>query len=79
MAEATDQRGGTGGTITWELPTRGLPAVETRDLPEPRTLSKYVGASVTLTATAMGSGESIMGLAIFAFLVTVAFLLGLLT
>ncbi len=57
MAEVTDQRG---GANTWELPTRGLPAVETRDLPEPRRLGKYIGASVILTATAMGSGESIL-------------------
>ena len=58
MAEATDQRGG--ASNTWKLPSRGLPAVETRDLPEPRRLGKYIGASVIMSATAMGSGESIL-------------------
>src|SRR5918997_4569026 len=58
MAEATDQR--SGSTNTWELPSRGLPPVETRDLPEPRRLGKYIGASVIISATAMGSGELIL-------------------
>jgi hypothetical protein len=58
MAEVTDLPGK--GRESWDLPTRGLPAVETRDLPEPRSLAKYLGASVILTATAMGSGESII-------------------
>ena len=57
MAESMDQRG---ASSTWELPTKGLGAVETRDLPEPGRLVKYIGASVILTATAMGSGESII-------------------
>src|SRR3712207_1580907 len=48
------------GQIAPELPTKNLPGVEYRDLPEPRSLRKYVGASVILTATAMGSGELII-------------------
>jgi hypothetical protein len=58
MAELTDRP--RGGTNSWELPAKGLPAVKTRDLPEPRRLGKYIGASVILSATAMGSGESIL-------------------
>jgi Mn2+/Fe2+ NRAMP family transporter len=57
MAEAT---GGREGAIAPELPTKNLPGVEYRDLPEPESLRKYVGASVILTATAMGSGELII-------------------
>jgi hypothetical protein len=58
MAEVTDRP--RGGNNSWELPSKALPAVETRDLPEPRKLTAYIGASVILTATAMGSGESIL-------------------
>ncbi len=58
MAEVTDRPGS--GNNSWELPSKTLPAVETRELPEPRSLAKYVGASVIITATAMGSGESIL-------------------
>ncbi len=57
MTEVTDRAGG--GSNTWELPSRALPAVETRELPEPKKLTAYIGASVIITATAMGSGESI--------------------
>ncbi len=57
MAEATNQRD---GNLATELPTKYLPAVRYRDLPEPQGLRKYVGASVILTATALGSGELIL-------------------
>jgi hypothetical protein len=53
MAEATKQR----GEIASELPTKYLPGVEYRDLPEPQSLRTYLGASVILLATALGSGE----------------------
>jgi hypothetical protein len=53
MAEATEQR----GEIASELPTKYLPGVEYRDLPEPQPLRRYLGASVILLATALGSGE----------------------
>ncbi|MGH8868856.1 MAG: Nramp family divalent metal transporter [Actinomycetes bacterium] len=43
-----------------ELPSKYLPAVEYRDLPEPGGLRNYIGASVILTATALGSGELIL-------------------
>lgn len=59
MAEATDRPGG-GRRLATELPTKYLPAVEYRDLPEPRKLRNYLGASVILTATALGSGELIL-------------------
>ena len=57
MTEVTDRPG---GGNTWELPSKALPAVETRELPEPKKLTAYIGASVIITATAMGSGESIL-------------------
>jgi len=53
MAEATEQR----KEIAPELPTKYLPGVEYRDLPEPQSLRRYLGASVILLATALGSGE----------------------
>lgn len=46
--------------IASELPTKYLPGVEYRDLPEPLPLRKIVGASVVLLATALGSGELII-------------------
>ena len=48
------------GQIAPELPTKYLPGVEYRDLPEPLPLRKIVGASVVLLATALGSGELII-------------------
>jgi hypothetical protein len=56
MAEATERR----GELATELPSKYLPAVEYRDLPEPVPLGKIVGASVILLATALGSGELII-------------------
>jgi hypothetical protein len=53
MAEATEQR----RDWTTELPTKYLPAAEYRDLPDPKPLRAYIGASVILLATALGSGE----------------------
>ncbi len=53
MAETTKPR----TEIASELPTKYLPGVEYRDLPEPQSLRKYLGASVILLATALGSGE----------------------
>ncbi|MQA87325.1 MAG: hypothetical protein GEV03_22525 [Streptosporangiales bacterium] len=43
-----------------ELPSKYLPAVPYRDLPEPRRLRNYIGASVIITATALGSGELVL-------------------
>jgi hypothetical protein len=56
MAEATERQ----GELATELPTKYLPGVEYRDLPEPRALRNYLGASVILLATALGSGELIL-------------------
>lgn len=42
------------------LPTKYLPEAPPRDLPEPRRLRNYMGASVIITATALGSGELIL-------------------
>jgi hypothetical protein len=44
----------------FELPSHYLPAVETRDLPEPVPFKKVVGASVIILATAIGSGEFVL-------------------
>ncbi len=44
----------------FELPSRYLPAVETRDLPEPVPFRKVAGASVIILATAIGSGEFVL-------------------
>jgi hypothetical protein len=53
MAESSTQ-------LATELPSKHLPAVPYSDLPEPRRLRNYMGASVILTATALGSGELIL-------------------
>src|SRR5215212_3158863 len=44
----------------WNIPTRALPDLDYRDLPDPQPLRKYLGASVILLATALGSGELII-------------------
>jgi hypothetical protein len=44
----------------FDLPSRNLPAAETRDLPEPVPFRKVVGASVIILATAIGSGEFVL-------------------
>lgn len=41
----------------WNEPTKNLPPLEIRELPEPVPLGKILGASVILLATALGSGE----------------------
>ncbi|HET7481143.1 MAG TPA: Nramp family divalent metal transporter [Rubrobacteraceae bacterium] len=56
MAEATERR----GELATELPSKHLPGVQYRDMPEPLPLGKIVGASVVLLATALGSGELII-------------------
>jgi hypothetical protein len=53
MAESSTQ-------LATELPSKHLPAVPYSDLPEPRRLRNYLGASVILTATALGSGELVL-------------------
>ncbi|MDQ4116836.1 MAG: Nramp family divalent metal transporter [Actinomycetota bacterium] len=52
MAEST--------ATSTELPSRHLPPVHYADLPEPQGLRRYLGASVILTATALGSGELVL-------------------
>ncbi|MGH3326262.1 MAG: Nramp family divalent metal transporter [Streptomycetales bacterium] len=46
--------------LATELPSRHLPAVSYRDLPEPKPLKGILGASIILTATAIGSGEFVL-------------------
>lgn len=54
----TETAGSEQGKTT--LPSKYLPAVEFRDLPEPVRLRKITGASVIILATAIGSGEVIL-------------------
>src|SRR5688500_18680772 len=56
MAEATDQR----GSWTTELATKYLPSAKYEDLPDAQPLRAYLGASVILLATALGSGELLL-------------------
>src|ERR671911_1589108 len=56
MAETTERRDES-ATL---LPSKYLPQAKYRDLPEPRGLRKYIGASVIILATALGSGELIL-------------------
>ena len=56
MADATQPR----DEFATELPSKYLPAVKYRDLPEARSLRNYMGASVIILATALGSGELIL-------------------
>src|SRR5215218_2870668 len=58
MAETTTREATGDG---WNIPSKYLPGIEeNKDLPEPQPLRKYVGASVILLATALGSGELII-------------------
>ena len=57
MAEATNREGGSNG---WMLPSKHLLQRGVQDPPEPQPLRKYIGASVILLATALGSGELIL-------------------
>src|SRR5215218_5529274 len=58
MAETTAREATGDG---WNIPSKYLPAIdEYKDLPEPQPLRKYLGASVILLATALGSGELII-------------------
>jgi hypothetical protein len=56
MAETTERRDES-ATL---LPSKYLPQAKYRDLPEPRGLRNYMGASVIILATALGSGELIL-------------------
>ncbi len=56
MAETTRQE----GRFASEIPSKYLPPVEYRDLPEPVGLRKIIGASVIILATAVGSGEFVL-------------------
>jgi hypothetical protein len=57
MAETTAREATGDG---WNIPSKYLPDMEYRDLPDPRPLRAYLGASVILLATALGSGELIL-------------------
>jgi hypothetical protein len=58
MAETTAREATGDG---WNIPSKYLPGMEEyKDLPEPQPLRAYLGASVILLATALGSGELIL-------------------
>src|SRR5215211_1871777 len=57
MAETTAREAAGDG---WNIPSKYLPEPEYRELPDPQPLRAYVGASVILLATALGSGELII-------------------
>src|SRR5215217_1307736 len=58
MAETTAREATGDG---WNIPSKYLPAIdEYKDLPDPQPLRRYLGASVILLATALGSGELII-------------------
>src|ERR687895_2169571 len=59
MTEVTDQPRDDGNLAT-ELPSKWIPAVPYRDLPDAVPIWKIVGASAIISATAMGSGEFII-------------------
>ena len=58
MAETADRPGES--NLATELPSKHLPAVPYRDLPDAVAIWKIIGASAIITATAMGSGEFIV-------------------
>jgi hypothetical protein len=61
---ATSDAGGDTGHADpqagWNIPSGVLPPIGSQDLPEPLPLSKLLGASVVILATATGSGEFII-------------------
>lgn len=48
------------GAVATEIPSRNLPAVTYRDLPEPIGLRKTIGPGVILAAAGIGSGEYVL-------------------
>jgi len=56
MADTAERR----EEFATELPSKYLPQAKYRDLPEPQSLRNYLGASVIILATALGSGELIL-------------------
>ena len=52
--------GGADAQAGWNVPSRVLPPIGSRDLPEPIPTRQLLGASVVILATAMGSGEFII-------------------
>lgn len=62
MAEVMDRRGPAGGddAIATEIPSKHLPGIPYRDMPEPVPLRKIIGPGVILLAAAIGSGEYVL-------------------
>jgi hypothetical protein len=61
MAEVMDRReAGDEGAIATEIPSKHLPGIPYRDLPEPVPLRKIIGPGVIILAAAIGSGEYVL-------------------
>ena len=58
MAEYADQR--SGKSYAPEVPTKNLPPVGYKDIPEPEPLRKILGPGVILAGIGVGSGEYIL-------------------
>ncbi len=58
MAEHAEQRGGE--TYAPEIPTKNLPPVSYKDMPEPEPLRKVLGPGVILAGIGLGTGEYIL-------------------
>jgi hypothetical protein len=48
------------GAVAVEIPSKHLPGVPYRDLPEPTSLGRIIGPSVVLLAVSIGSGEFVL-------------------
>ncbi|GAA4881102.1 Nramp family divalent metal transporter [Saccharopolyspora cebuensis] len=60
MPAPADREAPRAGAVAPELPSTFLPAATYRSLPEPRGFRTIFGASIILTATAIGSGEFVL-------------------
>ncbi len=60
MSEANDHQSGGNNNVATEIPSKTLPALEYRDLPEPVPLRKILGPSAVLLAASIGSGEFVL-------------------
>jgi hypothetical protein len=60
MSDSSPNPAVANGEIATEVPSKYLPPVTYRDLPEPLPLRKIAGASVIILATAIGSGEYVL-------------------
>ncbi|CAN5130822.1 Nramp family divalent metal transporter [soil metagenome] len=60
MADAIERPGGADQQLVTEIPSKHLPGLTYRDLPEPQRLGKVLGPGVILLAASIGSGEYVI-------------------